>query len=127
MRSSSRCFRLRHVLRRGHFLELAILAPPSIPSPSWAFAPVTPPGLNTIYHSAQYPSNLELPVAPKLKAQAPDPPFGSLLFQPAREEPATGANNERKNLEDIFAGLEKRKARSGLKAVSIASGTRNGE
>src|SRR5262249_8766213 len=87
-----------HVLRRGHSLELALLAPPPIPSPSWAFEPVTPPGLNTIYHSAQYPSNLELPITAKLKAQAPDPPFGSLPFQPAREEPAQGWNNERKNL-----------------------------
>jgi predicted acyl esterase len=106
-------FPVAYVLRRGHFLELAILAPPSVPSPSSAFAPVTPPGLNTIYHSTQYPSNLELPVAAKLKAQAPDPPFGSLLSQPAREEPATGANNERKNLEEILRAWKREKLAPG--------------
>jgi putative CocE/NonD family hydrolase len=90
------------VLRRGHLLKLAILAPPSIPSPSWAFEAVTAPGLNTIYHSAQHPSNLELPVLPKLKALAPEPPFGSLPFQPAREEPAKGWDSERNNLESIL-------------------------
>ena len=93
-----------HVLRRGHSLELAIMAPPSVPSPTWAFEPVMPPGLNTIYHTAQYPSSLELPVASKLKAEAPEPPFGSLPFQPAREMPASGWDQERKTLEDILRG-----------------------
>jgi uncharacterized protein len=74
-----------HVVRRGHSLELAIMAPPTIASPNWAFAPVMLPGLNTVYHSREYPSSLELPLVPKLKAQAPVPALGSLPLQPARE------------------------------------------
>jgi predicted acyl esterase len=100
---------LAHVLRRGHYLELAILAPPSVPSPSWAFEPAAPPGLNTVYHSAQYPSNLELPVLPKLKAQAPEPAVGSLPFQPAREQPAEGLDNERKSFEAILRAWKREK------------------
>jgi predicted acyl esterase len=95
-------FPVAHVLRRGHRLELAIMAPPSVPSPSWAFAPVTQPCINTIYHSVEFASRLELPVVTHLKAQASEPTLGSLLSQPAREQPGTGWSNERKNLEEIL-------------------------
>jgi hypothetical protein len=78
-------FPVGHTVRRGHSLELAIMAPPAIPSPSWGFAPVMLPGVNTVQHSREYLSILELPVVPNLKAQAPAPAFGSLPLQPARE------------------------------------------
>jgi putative CocE/NonD family hydrolase len=90
-----------HVVRAGHSLELAIMAPPTIPSPSWGFAPLTTPGLNTIYHSAKNPSMLELPVVPKVKAQAPAPPFGSLPLQPARQR-VLSWEAQRKNLDEIL-------------------------
>jgi predicted acyl esterase len=78
-------FPVGHRVRRGHSLELAIMAPPAIPSPSWGFAPVMLTGVNTVYHSREYLSRLELPVVPNLKAQAPAPAFGSLPMQPALE------------------------------------------
>jgi predicted acyl esterase len=96
-----------HVLRRGHSLELAILAPPSVTSPSWAFEPITPPGLNRIYHSAQHPSSLELPVLRNLKAVAPEPALGSLPYQPAREE--SGWDNDRNNFEGILRAWKREK------------------
>jgi predicted acyl esterase len=102
-----------HVLRRGHALELAILAPPSIPSPSWAFMPGAPAGLNTIYHSAQYASRLDLPIALKLKAPAPEPPLGSLPFQPVRGIPAKGWDNERKSFDDILRAWKREKLSPG--------------
>jgi predicted acyl esterase len=78
-------FPVGHTVRRGHSLELAIMAPPAIPSPSWGFAPVMLPGVITVHHSRESLSRLELPVVPNLKAQAPAPAFGSLPLQPARE------------------------------------------
>jgi predicted acyl esterase len=102
-----------HLVRRGHSLELAIMAPPSLPSLSWGFAPVTPPGLNTIYHSAKYPSNLELPVVPGVNAQAPAPPFGSLPLQPARKPPVEGWDNQRKNLDEMFRSWKREKVSPG--------------
>jgi predicted acyl esterase len=90
-----------HVLRRGHSLELAIMTPPNIPSPSWGFAQVTAPGLNTIYHSAKNPSTLELPVVSMVTAQGPAPPFGSLPLQPARGRLPTW-DAQRKALDEIL-------------------------
>jgi uncharacterized protein len=90
-----------HTLRRGHSLELAIMAPPAIPSPSWGFAPVMLPGVNTVYHSREYLSRLELPVVPNLKAQAPAPAFGSLPLQPAREL-LPSWDGQRKTLDELL-------------------------
>jgi uncharacterized protein len=72
-----------HVLRRAHRLELAILAPPAIPSPNWALALILKPSRNTVHYSARYGSRLDLPVIPG-GASAVVPPCGSLEFQPCR-------------------------------------------
>jgi len=52
-------------------------------------------GVNTVYHSAQHPSQLKIPVVPGLKAQGPEPKCGELagagLFQPCRQ-PGPEAN-----------------------------------
>jgi predicted acyl esterase len=90
-----------HVVRKGHFLEVALMAPPTIPSPAWGFAPLMLPGLNTVHNSSQHPSRLELPVVPNLKAQAPTPPPGSLPLQPAREL-LPSWDSQRRVLDEFF-------------------------
>ena len=83
-------------------MELVVMAPPGGVSPEWAFVPVTAPGLNTLYHAAEHPAKIELPVVPSIKAQIPDPPFGSLPLQPAREEQPKGGVDQRKSLEELL-------------------------
>ena len=85
---------LGHVLRKGHRLELAIMAPSHIGQPNWGFMILDLPGRNTVYHSAQYPSSLTLTTLPgdKDKAQAPAPPCGVMQFQPCRKAPEQTAS-----------------------------------
>lgn len=73
-----------HVFRTGHALELAILAPSVTPATDWGPQPVNLPGINTVYHSSDHPSRLELPVVPSIAAAGPPPPCGSLEYQPCR-------------------------------------------
>ena len=74
-----------HVARRGHKLAVALMSPPTIPYPNWGFMPVSMPGSVTIYHSAKYPSVLELPIVPGIKPEGQAPECGSLEFQPCRK------------------------------------------
>ena len=83
---------LGHVLRKGHSLELAIMAPSHIGQPNWGFMILDLPGRNTVYHSAQYPSSLTLATLPGEKAQAPAPPCGVLERQPCRKAPEQTAS-----------------------------------
>lgn len=77
-----------HVLRRGHSLELSIMTPPAVAAPGhWGFTLLDLPGRNTVYHSAQYPSRLVLPVLAGAKAQGPAPACGALDHQPCRKAP----------------------------------------
>ncbi len=73
-----------HVFRAGHTAELAILAPSPTPATDWGPLPINLPGINTVYHSADHPSRLELPVVPGIAATAPPPECGSLEYQPCR-------------------------------------------
>jgi putative CocE/NonD family hydrolase len=73
-----------HVARKGHQIELSILAPSPTPNPVWGFLPISAPSLNAVYHSTQYPSTLLLPVVPGETAQAPAPECGTLENQPCR-------------------------------------------
>ena len=76
-----------HVLRRGHRLELSILAPNPIPQPEMGPITLALPALNTVYHDSEYPSALVLPVVPGETALAPPPACGVLLLQPCRPKP----------------------------------------
>ncbi len=76
-----------HVVRRGHRLELSILAPNPIPQPEMGPITVALPALNTVYHDAAYPSALVLPIVPDETAIAPPPPCGVLQMQPCRPKP----------------------------------------
>ena len=78
---------LGHVLRKGHSLELAIMAPSHIGQPNWGVMILDLPGRNMVYHSAQYPSSLTLSTLPGEKAQAPAPPCGVMERQPCRKAP----------------------------------------
>lgn len=73
-----------HVFRAGHAVELAILAPSVTPSTDWGPMPIGLPGINTVHHSAEYPSRLELPVVASISATGPPPQCGSLEYQPCR-------------------------------------------
>lgn len=79
-----------HVVRKGHRLELSILAPSPIPTPVMGGLPVALPSVNKVYHSPKYPATLLVPVIPGEKAQNSPPECGSLQFQPCRRAtPAT--------------------------------------
>ena len=82
-------YALGHVVREGHRLELTILAPSPLFQPDWGLLPLALPSFNKVYHSAQYPSSLTLPIVPGAEAEAPAPPCGSLQFQPCRLAPET--------------------------------------
>ena len=73
-----------HVVRKGHRLELSILAPSAIPTPVMGAVPVALPSVNNVYHSSKYPATLLMPVIPGEKAQKSPPECGSLQFQPCR-------------------------------------------
>ena len=73
-----------HVFRAGHAVELAILAPSVTPATDWGPMPINLPGINTVYHSADHPSRLELPVVASISAAGPPPECGSLEYQPCR-------------------------------------------
>ena len=73
-----------HVFRAGHALEIAILAPSVTPATDWGPMPINLPGINTVYHSADHPSRLELPVVPSITAAGPPPECGTLEYQPCR-------------------------------------------
>ena len=75
---------LGHVFRAGHALELVILAPNFTPATDWGPMPLNLPGINTVYHSAEHPSRLELPVVAGIAAAGPPPECGSLEYQPCR-------------------------------------------
>lgn len=73
------------VLRKGHKLQVALLAPSAVGQPDWGPSPINLPGRNTVYASAKYPSQIRVPVIPGAKAQGPEPACGSLMFQPCRK------------------------------------------
>ncbi|MCY4399026.1 MAG: CocE/NonD family hydrolase [Gemmatimonadetes bacterium] len=73
-----------HVFRAGHAVELAILAPSFSPATDWGPMAIDLPGINTVYHSADHPSRLELPVVASITAAGPPPECGSLEYQPCR-------------------------------------------
>lgn len=72
------------VLRKGHRLQVTITSPSAIPQPDWGLLPLDLPGRNTIYSSSAYPSRIEVPVVPGAVVGAPEPPCGSMPFQPCR-------------------------------------------
>jgi putative CocE/NonD family hydrolase len=73
-----------HVVRKGHRLQLSILAPNQIPSPVMGSVPTGGPSINKVFHSARYLSVLDLPVVPGERARAAAPQCGSLPMQPCR-------------------------------------------
>jgi predicted acyl esterase len=54
-------FPVGHVLRAGHELVVKLHAP-SLDDNDWAYIAKTAPALNTLFHSAQHPSSLRLPL-----------------------------------------------------------------
>jgi putative CocE/NonD family hydrolase len=78
-----------HVVRKGHRLQLSILAPSPIPAPVMGGVPVGLPSFNKIFHSAQFLSTLVLPIVPGEKARAAAPECGSLQNQPCRRAPVS--------------------------------------
>jgi uncharacterized protein len=72
------------VLRKGHQLQMVILAPSPIPQPDWGLMPVNMPGENIVYASVKYPSKIIVPLIVGAKAGAPEPACGSIPFQPCR-------------------------------------------
>jgi uncharacterized protein len=72
------------VLRKGHRLQMVVLSPSPIPQPNWGLLPLSMPGVNTVYVSAKYPSEIIVPVMHGIEAGAPEPACGSMAFQPCR-------------------------------------------
>jgi predicted acyl esterase len=82
---------LGHVVRKGHRLELSILAPSPTPNPVWGFVPTSAPAVNKIYHGEAYPSQLRLPVVSGEAAKKSAPKLGTLRNQPYRPPQASSA------------------------------------
>lgn len=73
------------VLRKGHRLQVVLLAPSPIPQPDWGLLPVDLPGENTVYADARHLSAIVVPFLPGADAEGPEPACGSLGFQPCRK------------------------------------------
>ncbi len=65
-------FPLGHVFRAGHRLLVRITTPPAADAIAF-YIPTTPPGVNQIYHDAEHPSSILLPIVP---LPALGPPLG---------------------------------------------------
>lgn len=63
-------FPLGHVFRAGHRLLLRVTTPPAADSIAF-YIPTTPPGVNQIYHDAEHPSSILLPIVPLPALGAP--------------------------------------------------------
>jgi predicted acyl esterase len=87
-------FPVGHVLREGHQLLVKIHAP-SLDDNDWAYIQKTPPALNTLHHSAEYPSSIRLPVIPLADVQRLGPPTGRCTDNEMRcvivTEPGSGS------------------------------------
>lgn len=71
-------FPLTWLFRPGHKLVVKIHTPPLVDS-FYAYVPKRPPGINTIYHGADHPSRLMLPLVPVTPAAlGPEPGTCSL-------------------------------------------------
>lgn len=72
------------VVRAGHRLQVALVAPSPIAQPDWGLIPLNLPGRNTVHSSGRYPSRIVVPVIPGVGAQGPEPACGSQAYQPCR-------------------------------------------
>jgi putative CocE/NonD family hydrolase len=63
-------FPLGHVFRAGHRLLLRVTTPPIADSIAF-YIPTTPPGVNQIFHDAEHPSSILLPIVPLPALGAP--------------------------------------------------------
>jgi putative CocE/NonD family hydrolase len=79
-------FPFAHAFRAGSRLRLWIEAPTGHTG-FWAFAPVLPPGVNTVLHDASHPSRLVVGVLPGIGAPGPLPGCDTLRNQPCRSDP----------------------------------------
>ncbi|MCC6173209.1 MAG: CocE/NonD family hydrolase [Gammaproteobacteria bacterium] len=75
------------VLRAGHRLGVALLAPSAVPQPDWGLLPLDLPGRNTVHFSSRYPSRVSIPAASGLPVPGPEPRCGTLAYQPCRRAP----------------------------------------
>lgn len=79
-------FPFAHAFRAGSRLRLWIESPLAHTG-FWAFAPVLPPGINTVLHDAEHPSRLVVGVLPGVEAPTPRPGCDTLRNQPCRTDP----------------------------------------
>ena len=79
-------FPFGHVFRAGSRIRISIEGPKFLPE-LWGFAALPLPATNLVYHDAEHPSSLALPVLPNFTIPAADqslPACGSVIRQPCR-------------------------------------------
>ncbi|MGH2725999.1 MAG: CocE/NonD family hydrolase C-terminal non-catalytic domain-containing protein, partial [Actinomycetota bacterium] len=77
-------FPFGHVIRAGSKVRVWIAAPTALPE-LWGFAFLPIPAVNLVYHDAEHPSSLTLPVVDGIPIASPGlPACGSLIRQPCR-------------------------------------------
>ncbi|MBV8982711.1 MAG: CocE/NonD family hydrolase [Acidimicrobiia bacterium] len=79
-------FPFGHVFRAGSRIRISIEGPKFLPD-LWGFAALPLPATNLVYHDAEHPSSLALPVLPNFSIPAADkslPACGSVIRQPCR-------------------------------------------
>ncbi|MBV8387719.1 MAG: CocE/NonD family hydrolase [Acidimicrobiia bacterium] len=79
-------FPFGHVFRAGSRIRISIEGPKFLPE-LWGFAALPLPATNLVYHDAEHPSSLALPVLPNFPIPAADqslPACGSVIRQPCR-------------------------------------------
>lgn len=78
-----------HLVRKGHYLEIAVMSPPQIGTPDWGFVLKDEGARNTIYASDKYPSNITLTLTDPPAAVPPAPECGEIDQQPCRKPPSS--------------------------------------
>ncbi|HUR68032.1 MAG TPA: CocE/NonD family hydrolase [Candidatus Thermoplasmatota archaeon] len=73
-------FALGHAFRAGSRIQLVVEAPNNIPE-LWGFTNEPVPAVNLVWHDAEHPSALKLPVLAGVHAPTPLPGCGSLIRQ----------------------------------------------
>jgi putative CocE/NonD family hydrolase len=76
-------FPFGHMFRKGSQIRVYVEGPKFLPE-LWGFTSLPVPAANLVYHDADHPSSLALPVLDGRKAPVPLPDCGTVIRQPCR-------------------------------------------
>jgi predicted acyl esterase len=94
-------FPVGHVFRPGHRLAIKVHAP-SLDDNDWIYVPKSTPALVTLFHDAEHPSSIMLPVVPAGEVDRLGPDLGKCASSRVR---CVTPGGELPSANDLFGGL----------------------